>query len=162
MVESRRKTRREHSSGGAVIRVWNGVPQVVMIATKGRIRWGLPKGAVMEGETSQEAAIREVKEETGIDARIVAPLDTIEYFFRAGDTLIQKTVDFYFMQYVDGMLSPQLSEVDDCEWVDLDEAIGRASFESEKKLLMQIRESWSRLEPSERDAFELSTDPQGV
>lgn len=116
----------------------------------------------MDGETSEEAALREVKEETGIDARIVAPLDTIEYFFRAGDTLIQKTVDFYFMQYVDGVLNPQLSEVDDCEWVELDEAINRSSFESEKKLLIQIRESWSRLDPSERDEFELSTNPQRV
>lgn len=162
MAESTRKTRREHSSGGAVMRVSNRIPQVAMIATKGRIRWGLPKGAVMDGETSEEAALREVKEETGIDARIVAPLDTIEYFFRAGDTLIQKTVDFYFMQYVDGVLNPQLSEVDDCEWVELDEAINRSSFESEKKLLIQIRESWSRLDPSERDEFELSTNPQRV
>jgi len=162
MAENRRKTRREHSSGGAVIRVSNGIPQVAMIATKGRIRWGLPKGAVNEGETSENAALREVKEETGIVAKMVSPLDTIEYFFRAGDTLIQKTVDFYFMQYVDGVLDPQLSEVDDCEWVDLDEAIGRASFESEKKLLVRIRETWSRLEPAERDAFELSTNPQRV
>lgn len=114
----------------------------------------------MEGETSQDAALREVKEETGIEAGIIALLDTIEYFFRAGDTLIQKTVDFYFMQYIDGVLNPQLSEVDDCEWVELNKAIERASFESEKKLLIQIRESWSRLEPGEREAFELATNPE--
>lgn len=106
-----------------------------MIATRGRTRWGLPKGAVAEGETSEQAALREVREETGLDAEIVKLLDTIEYYFRAGDTLIRKRVDFYLMRYVSGELTPQLSEVDDVEWVELSEAISRASFESEKKLL---------------------------
>ena len=113
----------------------DGQPLVAMIATRGRSRWGLPKGAVSKGETSEQAALREVQEETGILADIVAPLDTIEYFFRAGDALIRKRVDFYLMQYIGGKLTPQLTEVDDVEWVELSEAIQRASFESEKKLL---------------------------
>jgi 8-oxo-dGTP pyrophosphatase MutT (NUDIX family) len=95
----------------------------------------LPKGAVAQGETSEQAALREVLEETGLQAEIVKPLDTIEYFFRAGDTLIHKRVDFYLMRYLAGELTPQLSEVDDVEWVELSEAIQRASFESERKLL---------------------------
>jgi 8-oxo-dGTP diphosphatase len=108
---------------------------VALIATRGKTRWGLPKGAVSKGETSEQAALREVLEETGLQAEIVKPLDTIEYFFRAGDTLIHKRVDFYLMRYVSGDLTPQLSEVDDVEWVELSEAIQRASFESERKLL---------------------------
>jgi len=135
MAESRRKSRNEHSSGGAVIHFFDGRPHVAMIATRGRSRWGLPKGAVSKGETSEQAALREVQEETGILADIVSPLDTIEYYFRAGDTLIRKRVDFYLMQYVGGKLTPQLTEVDDVEWVELSESIRRASFESEKKLL---------------------------
>ena len=129
------KTRNEHSSGGAVIDLRDGAPFVAMIATRGRTRWGLPKGAVFEGETSEQAALREVQEETGLDAEIVGRLDTIEYFFRAGDTLIKKRVDFYLMTHTGGELTPQLSEVDDVEWVELSEAIRRASFASEKKLL---------------------------
>lgn len=135
MPEGKRKTRNEHSSGGAVFSVRNGTPHVALIATRGRTRWGLPKGAVGEGETSEQAAVREVREETGLDAEVVKLLDTIEYYFRAGDTLIRKRVDFYLMRYVAGELTPQLSEVDDVEWVELSEAISRASFESEKKLL---------------------------
>src|SRR5215210_1490744 len=130
-----RKTRNEHSSGGVVLSLRDGVPHVALIATRNRARWGLPKGAVSEGETSEAAALREVREETGIEARIVRRLDTIEYFFRAGDTLIQKTVDFYLMDYVAGELEPQLSEVDDVQWVELSSSLQRASFESERKLL---------------------------
>lgn len=122
-------------------------PHVALIATRGRTRWGLPKGAVMEGETSEAAALREVLEETGLEARIVRPLDTIEYFFRAGDTLIQKSVDFYLMEYVAGELAPQLSEVDDVEWVELSSALLRASFDSERKLLASIAAELT-LEPS--------------
>ena len=135
MTEAKRKTRNEHSSGGAVIAIREGRAHVALIATRGRTRWGLPKGAVSQGETTEQAAVREVLEETGIEAEIVKPLDTIEYFFRAGDTLIRKRVDFFLMRYVAGDLVPQLSEVDDVEWVELSAAIERASFESERKLL---------------------------
>ena len=113
----------------------DGAPHVALIATRNKTRWGLPKGAVAEGETSEQAALREVREETGLEAEIVRPLDTIEYFFRAGDTLIHKRVDFYLMRYVAGELEPQLSEVDDVEWVELNASLQRASFESERKLL---------------------------
>src|SRR5882762_8280456 len=135
MPDSRRKTRNEHSSGGAVIDLRNGAPFVAMIATRGRSRWGLPKGAVSPGETSEQAALREVKEETGLDAEIVGLLDTIEYYFRAGDTLIRKSVDFYLMHHIGGTMAPQLSEVDDVEWVRLSEGIQRSSFDSERNVL---------------------------
>jgi 8-oxo-dGTP pyrophosphatase MutT (NUDIX family) len=143
MPDPRKKTRNEHSSGGAVTTLRNGAPHVALIATRGKTRWGLPKGAVSEGETSEQAALREVLEETGLQAEIVKPLDTIEYFFRAGDTLIHKRVDFYLMRYLAGELTPQLSEVDDVEWVELSEAIERASFESERKLLEAVRQDVS-------------------
>jgi 8-oxo-dGTP pyrophosphatase MutT (NUDIX family) len=129
-----------------VISVREGVPYVALIATRGKTRWGLPKGAVSPGETSEAAALREVLEETGLRADIVKALDTIEYYFRAGDTLIRKRVDFYLMTHTGGELKPQLSEVDDVEWVALSEAIRRASFASEKKLLESAQQE---LEPSQ-------------
>jgi 8-oxo-dGTP pyrophosphatase MutT (NUDIX family) len=135
MAGAKRKVRNEHSSGGAVIALRDGHTHVALIATRNRTRWGLPKGAVSEGETSEQAALREVLEETGLEAKIVKPLDTIEYYFRVGDTLIRKRVDFYLMEHTGGTMTPQLSEVDDVEWVELSQAIQRASFDSEKKLL---------------------------
>jgi 8-oxo-dGTP pyrophosphatase MutT (NUDIX family) len=143
MADAKRKTRNEHSSGGAVVDVRSGVAYVALIATRGRTRWGLPKGAVGAGETSEQAALREVLEETGLEAEIVRPLDTIEYVFRAGDTLIHKRVDFYLMRHLGGTLTPQLTEVDDVEWVELNAAIQRASFESERKLLEIVWQDYS-------------------
>lgn len=140
MPGKRGNVRHEHSSGGAVVAVRDGSAFVAMIATRGRTRWGLPKGAVSKGETSEQAALREVQEETGLEAKIVRPLDTIEYFFRAGDALIRKRVDFYLMQHTGGKLTPQLSEVDDVEWVPLSEALQRASFDSERKLLELVKQ----------------------
>lgn len=128
-----------------MISIRDGIPYVALIATRGRTRWGLPKGAVAQGETSEAAALREVEEETGLQAQIVKLLDTIEYFFRAGDTLIRKRVDFYLMLHNGGELKPQLTEVDDVEWVELNEAMQRASFPSEKKLLENARQEFDSL-----------------
>ncbi|MGZ5473683.1 MAG: NUDIX hydrolase [Thermoanaerobaculia bacterium] len=129
------KTRSEHSAGGVVIATRDGALHVALIATRNKTRWGLPKGAVGPDESSEAAALREVREETGLEARIVRPLETIEYHFRAGDTLILKRVDFYLMEYVAGELEPQLSEVDDVQWFELSSSPQRASFDSERKLL---------------------------
>ncbi len=114
-----------------------------MIATRGRSRWGLPKGAPNGDESTEQAAMREVWEETGLRAEVLSLLDRIEYFFRANDKLIRKEVDFYLMRYSSGEMRPQLSEVDDCEWVELGEAIARASFESEKRVLAMVGEAWT-------------------
>lgn len=113
-----------------------------MIATRGRSRWGLPKGAPNGEESTEQAALREVWEETGLRGEIVSLLDRIEYFFRANDKLIRKEVDFYLMRYAGGELRPQLSEVDDCAWVELGDAIARASFESEKRILSMVGDAW--------------------
>ena len=139
MSQQLQTVRNEHSSGGAVIWFRDGAAFVALIATRGRTRWGLPKGAMTAGETSEQAALREVREETGLEATIVRPLDTIEYYFRAGGTLIRKTVDFYLMRFTGGELTPQLSEVDDVEWVELSEAIRKVSFDSERNLLEKAR-----------------------
>lgn len=134
----RRKTRNEHSSGGVVIAMRDGAPYVALIATRNKTRWGLPKGAVDPDETSEAAALREVREETGLQARILRPLDTIEYTFRGGDAVVHKRVDFYLMEYVAGELQPQLSEVDDVQWFELSSSLQHASFDSERRLLQMV------------------------
>ena len=153
MPEVKRKVRRQHSAGGAVLAMRAGRVQIAMIATRGRTRWGLPKGALSADETPEQAALREVQEETNLQAEILTPLKTIEYYFRAGDTLVQKNVDFFLMRYLQGDMRPQLEEVDDVEWVPLEEAVARASFDSERELLGTVSQMWSSLSPEEQSRF---------
>lgn len=152
-MESRKTVRVERSAGGAVVELRDGKPFLAMIATKNRSRWGLPKGAALERETREEAAVREVAEETGLRAEIVEPLETIEYFFRAGDVLIHKYVDFFLMAYRGGELQPQLEEVDDAAWFPLEEALERSSFASEKRMLEKLASIWSGMNEEERARF---------
>lgn len=113
---------------------------VPLIATRRGERWGLPKGTVDHGETPEQTAIREIREETGLDAEVVEHLGQIEYFFRAGGNLIQKEVDFFLMRHTGGELRPQLTEIDDVRWFSIDEAIARESYESERQILVKARD----------------------
>ena len=152
-MEPKKAVRVERSAGGAVVELRDGQPFLAMIATRNRSRWGLPKGAALEQETREDAAIREVLEETGLRAEIVEPLETIEYFFRAGDTLIHKYVDFFLMAYRGGDLQPQLEEVDDAVWFPLEEALERSSFASEKRMLEKLSSMWVAMSEEERARF---------
>ncbi|MGH9458626.1 MAG: NUDIX hydrolase [Thermoanaerobaculia bacterium] len=153
-MQPKRNVRVERSSGGVVVARRGGEPHVAMIATRERTRWGLPKGAPDDGETSAEAAVREVREETGLAAEVLAPLETIEYFFKAGGLLIHKFVDFFLMAYRGGELQPQLEEVDDAVWFPLSEALERSSYPSEKKILGQLAASWQAMTEEERARFD--------
>lgn len=153
IMESKKTVRVERSAGGAVVELRDGKPFLAMIATKNRSRWGLPKGAAFERETREEAAVREVREETGLRAEVIEPLETIEYFFRAGDVLIHKYVDFFLMAYRGGDLEPQLEEVDDAAWFPLEEALERSSFASEKKMLETFAATWSGMTDEEKARF---------
>lgn len=152
-MQPKGKARVERSAGGAVLVLREGQPHLAMIATREKTRWGLPKGAANRGESAEDAAVREVFEETGLVAEIVGPLETIEYFFRAGGDLIHKYVQFFLMAYREGELRPQLSEVDDAEWVPLREAVVRSSFPSEKKMLEDLLMKWDGMDEEGRGRY---------
>lgn len=133
-----------HSAGGIIYRYDGDVVHVALIATSGGARWGLPKGHVFEGETSEAAACREIEEETGLRGDVILPLETIEYWFRAGRTRIHKFVDLYLVRYRHGDVVPQEAEVDDARWFPLDEAIATASFPREQAVLKRVRDMWQR------------------
>jgi 8-oxo-dGTP pyrophosphatase MutT (NUDIX family) len=109
-------------------------------ATRERLLWSLPKGHIEPGETPQEAAIREVAEETGIQSEISRELGIIDFWFMAGGKRIHKTVHHYLFREVGGTLAPQVSEVDDVGWFPLEEIISLLAYPDEKKLIAKSGE----------------------
>ena len=100
-----------------------------------RILWSLPKGHIEDGETPEEAALREVQEETGIISVIEKSLGVIDFWFMAGGKRIHKTVHHYLFRENGGDLAPQESEVDEVAWFPLSEIVDRLAYPDEKKLI---------------------------
>jgi len=100
-----------------------------------RILWSLPKGHIEEGETPEQAALREVAEETGIESAIERSLGIIDFWFMAGGKRIHKTVHHYLFRETGGVLAPQESEVDEVGWFPLSEIVDRLAYPDEKKLI---------------------------
>lgn len=105
---------------------------------RGRMIWSLPKGHLEEGESAEEAAIREVREETGLVGAVVAPLGTIDFWFMAEQRRIHKTVHHYLMQCTGGELTADDVEVDEVLWVPLSEVVGRLSYKDERGLIAKV------------------------
>jgi 8-oxo-dGTP pyrophosphatase MutT (NUDIX family) len=126
------------SAGGIVVRTIAGVPHLVA-GHRRRERdggsWTLPKGTPNPPETLEETAIREVAEETGLEVRIVAPIDLIEYVFVQGGAKIHKTVHYWLMESTGGDLALHDHEFDEVRWVPLADAPGLLTFETERALV---------------------------
>ena len=105
-----------------------------------RILWSLPKGHIEEGETPEQAALREVAEETGIESEIERSLGVIDFWFMAGGKRIHKTVHHFIFKEVSGELTPQITEVDEVSWFPLSEIVERLAYPDEKKLIAKSGE----------------------
>lgn len=127
----------ETSAGGLVVDRSGSRPQVAIIGRRdrrGRLLWSLPKGHLETGETTEDAAVREVEEETGIRGRVVAPLGVLDYWFVAEDRRIHKTVHHYLLLAAGGALSDGDIEVDEVAWVPLDELGAQLAYAGERRL----------------------------
>ncbi|MFM9141337.1 MAG: NUDIX hydrolase [Actinomycetota bacterium] len=105
-----------------------------------RLLWSLPKGHIEEGESPEAAALREVKEETGIESEISKSLGVIDFWFMAGGKRIHKTVHHFLFKETGGKIAPQVSEVDDVRWFPLTEIVDRLAYPDEKKLIARSKE----------------------
>ncbi|MCW2542072.1 MAG: ADP-ribose pyrophosphatase [Frankiales bacterium] len=103
---------------------------------RGRLLWSLPKGHLENGETSEQAAVREVAEETGITGEILGELGTIDFWFVADGRRIHKTVHHYLLRAVGGELSDTDIEVTEVAWFPLPEIGGKLAYSDERDLLI--------------------------
>jgi 8-oxo-dGTP pyrophosphatase MutT (NUDIX family) len=131
----------ETSAGGLVVDGSRDSPRGALIGRldrRGRLRWSLPKGHVEAGETTEDAAIREVAEETGITGRVVAPLGTIDFWFVADGRRVHKTVHHFLLVASSGELSDEDVEVEEVEWVPLDQLADRLAYDDERRLVERV------------------------
>jgi 8-oxo-dGTP diphosphatase len=132
-------TLEQRSAGGVVYRYNGASREVVIIKMLPEMRWQLPKGLIDEGETSEQAALREVREESGIEAELVSPIDAIQYWFTAewnGERRrIHKFVQFYLMKYRAGDVNDHDHEVEEARWTTIDTALSMLNFQSERDIV---------------------------
>jgi ADP-ribose pyrophosphatase YjhB (NUDIX family) len=131
----------ETSAGGVVLDLESDPPAVALIARhdrRSRLLWSLPKGHVEEGETPEQAALREVHEETGLLGRIVAPLGIIDFWFVVEDKRIHKTVHHYVIEAVGGELSDEDIEVEAVEWIPFNQVVRKLAYGDERRLVEKV------------------------
>ena len=126
----------ERSAGGVVVRMLDGAPHVLLIRDPYR-RWGLPKGHLEEGEGNAEAALREVREETGLnDLRLGPDLGEIDWTFRREGDLVHKFCRFFLMGSTRSEARPEVAEgITECRWLPIDEALRTIAYENARVIL---------------------------
>jgi 8-oxo-dGTP pyrophosphatase MutT (NUDIX family) len=131
---------RATSAGGVVHRAVDGRTQVLLVHRRSPRLWALPKGTPDAGETLEETALRETREETGIAVEIEAKLRSIRYFFVRGSTRFHKTVHFFLMRPVGGSIDEHDTEFDEVRWTDAPEAVALLTHDTERSVVEQALE----------------------
>lgn len=139
-------TREQVSAGGVVFRRGgSGIVEVVVVLVGPKGRWQLPKGIVGPGESAEETAVREVREEAGVEAELSSHLRTVEYWYvgSSGGARVRfhKFVHFYLLRYLQGDVAEHDHEVLEARWVTMKEAVRMLAFRNEREVVELARES---------------------
>lgn len=140
-----------HYSAGGIVYFGR---EVLLISTVEATRWQLPKGHIERGESPMQAAIREVREETGVVSHVVEELGPLEYRYRSrfGHPVV-KRVDYFLCSYVSGTAEDfDRGEVSGAAWLTWSEALERLTFNNERDLVERAFRVWQRLTGIAQDA----------
>jgi len=140
--------RSETSAGGVVYRQGQTGIEVALGEQCDRLTAAhtlrLPKGRPESGESLEQTALREVAEETGLAARIVAPLGSVAYVYADARSRVDKKVHFFLMELASTEVKPTDGELERVAWVDIDEAEQRLSFDTERQVLARARKELAK------------------
>lgn len=136
----------ETSAGGVIVSVQDHTAFVAVIARRnrgGRLEWCLPKGHLEGEETAEEAAVREISEETGIFGRVLRHLASIDYWFSGTDRRVHKVVHHFLLEALSGTLTTENDpdhEAEKVEWVRIDKVASRLAYPNERRIVATARE----------------------
>ena len=127
---------REFSAGGVVVKD-DDVAVIVpfRLSPEGKRALALPKGHPDDGESMKQAATREVREETGLEAELVDKLGDVEYWYQRKGRRILKKVTFYLFEFRSGSLDDHDDEIEEARWMPLEEAARELSFKGEREMV---------------------------
>jgi 8-oxo-dGTP pyrophosphatase MutT (NUDIX family) len=125
---------REFSAGGVCVRRFRGREFVAAVRVKDGTVLALPKGHIDAGESSAEAAARELREEAGVRGELLGKLGDVRYWYSRDGERVMKNVAFYLFRYRSGSVRDHDHEVDGAEWVPLEEAPDRLAYRGERDM----------------------------
>jgi 8-oxo-dGTP diphosphatase len=153
-AESKITTKDQISAGGIAFRYVGSDLQIAIVSVKPGLRWQLPKGIVDAGETPEFTAVREVREEAGIETELLRLIETIEYWYQRvqyGKRIrYHKFVHFYLLRYQSGDVAEHDHEVEESRWVNFDEALEMLTFKSERGVVEKAFEILKKMEGPDR------------
>ena len=138
----------EVSAGGLVLRRRGDAIDALLIGRGEPRLWSLPKGHVEAGETDEQAALREVREETGCNAEIIVKLSDISYWFYVNQRKHKKSVHFYLMRYTSGDTADHDHEADEARWFEIEEAKHSLKYLNERRLVDMAFEVLAQHDPN--------------
>lgn len=143
MKDAKFPTLEQISAGGVAFRLNGARTEVAIVAVRPSRRWQLPKGIIDAGESEEQAALREVREEAGIDCELLEKIETLEYWYfgdKKGERVrYHKFVHFFLMKYRGGETDDHDHEIDEARWVSIDEAVEMLAFKSEKDIVKKAQ-----------------------
>ncbi len=140
------ETRSEVSAGGVVYRRTGEAVELALAARRtrrGDLAWGLPKGLIEPDESDEQAALREVREETGLEAVIESDLGDVRYFYVWEGVRVRKRVRFFLMRATGGDVADHDAEMEDVRWFPLQAARRRATYRGERDVIERAAERLS-------------------